>query len=119
VAVRQFLHLPPPPNSFAGLSDIASYLRRMWDALKLVRRGKIECITEITLTANAATSTLVDERLSVQSVVLFDPKTATAATELYGGTMYVLTANRGTGTWTITHANSAVTTRTFQVAIIG
>jgi hypothetical protein len=119
MTVREFLHLPPPPSTFSTLADASQYLRRQWDALNPMRRGKIECVTELTLTANAATTVLTDNRLSVQSVVTFDPKTANAATEIHGGTMYVLTANRGTGAWTITHANNATVDRQFQVSIIG
>jgi uncharacterized secreted protein with C-terminal beta-propeller domain len=79
----------------------------------------MDIVTELTLTANAATSTLTWKGLSPQSVVVFDPKTANAAAELYGGTMYVLTANRGNDVWTVTHASNAQTDRTFQVAVIG
>lgn len=91
----------------------------MWDALFRLRQGKIECIAELTLTANAASTVFSDLRLSNQSVVTFDPKTANAATELHGGTMYVLTTNRGNSSWTITHSNNAQTDREFQVSIIG
>jgi hypothetical protein len=91
----------------------------MWEAVQQMRRGKMDIVTELTLTANVATSTLTWKGLSPQSVVVFDPKTANAAAELYGGTMYVLTADRGNDAWTVTHANNAQTDRTFQVAIIG
>ena len=91
----------------------------MWEVVQQLRRGKMDIVSEFTLTANAATSTLNFKGLSAQSVVVFDPKTANAAAELYGGTMYVLTANRGNDAWTVTHANNAQTDRTFQVAVIG
>jgi uncharacterized secreted protein with C-terminal beta-propeller domain len=91
----------------------------MWEAVQQMRRGKMDIVTELTLTANVATSTLTWKGLSPQSVVVFDPKTANAAAELYGGTMYVLTADRGNDAWTVTHANNAQTDRVFQVAIIG
>jgi hypothetical protein len=118
MTIRPFLHLPPPAtlNSFA---DVSTYLRRMWESLQNVRRGKIECVVEFTLTANAATSTLTDPRLSIQSAVIFDPVTANAATELYGATMYALEANRAAGAWVITHANNAQTDREFRAVIIG
>lgn len=119
MAVNQFLHFPPPPAGFNSLNEVAQYLRRLWDALKAMRRGKLECVIEVTLTANTTTTTINDIRLSSQSVVLFDPKTANAAAELYGGTMYVLNANRTTGVWVITHANNVQTDRTFQTCIIG
>lgn len=111
MAVRSFLHLPPPANT--------PQARRLYEVLQQMRRGKMECVLEFTLTANAATSTLNFKGLSPQSVVVFDPKTANAAAELYGGTMYVLAANRGNDSWTVTHANNAQVDRTFQVAVIG
>jgi hypothetical protein len=79
----------------------------------------MDIVQEFTLTADVATSTLTWKGLSPQSVVVFDPKTANAAAELYGGTMHVLTADRGNDAWTVTHTNSAQVDRTFQVAIIG
>jgi len=111
MTVRSFLHLPPAPRT--------PELRRMWEVMAQVRRGKMDIVSELTLTANAATSTLTWRGLSPQSVVVFDPKTANAAAELYGGTMYVLTADRGNDAWTVTHANNAQTDRVFQVAVIG
>lgn len=111
MTVRPFLHLPPPPQDPEA--------RRLYEVVQGLRRGKLECVVEFTLTANAATSTLNFKGLSPQSVVIFDPKTANAAAELYGGTMYVLTANRGNDAWTVTHANNAQTDREFQVAVIG
>jgi hypothetical protein len=110
MTVRSFLHLPPP---------VAPELRRLYEVIQQLRRGKMDIVREFTLTANVATSTLAWKGLSPQSVVVFDPKTANAAAELAAGTMYVLTANRGADSWTVTHANNAQTDRTFQVAIIG
>lgn len=111
MTIRPFLHLPPPANTPEA--------RRLHESLQAMRRGKLECVTELTLTANAATTTLSYLGLSPQSVVTFDPKTANAAAELYGGTMYVLTADRGNDSWTITHSNAASTDRTFQISVIG
>lgn len=113
MAVKGFFAAPPPPP------DAGNWLRSLWEWVDQIRQGKMDCVTEITLTANAATTTFADKRLSPQSVVTFDPRTANAATELYGATMYVLTANRGSQSWTITHANNAQTDRTFSVSIIG
>ena len=118
MTVNPFLHLPPPPR-FDSFDSVSIYFRRVLESLDSLRKGKIECVTELTLTINSATTTFTDSRLSIQSAVFFDPKTANAAAELYGGTMYVLTANRGSGVWTITNANNANADRSFQVAIIG
>ena len=118
MTIRPFFHLPSP-GSFSSFSDVTVYVRRLWDSLHALRLGKMECTGEITLTANAATTVLNRVGLSPQSVVHFDPKTANAATELYGATMYVLTANRGNDAWTITHANNANADKTFQYTAIG
>ena len=119
MTVRPFLHFPDAPANFTSMADVAYYLRRLRDGLFRLRQGKLECVVELTLREDEATTVLTDSRLSVQSVVIFDPKTANAAAALYGGSMYVLTANRTNGAWTITHPNNAQTDKHFQCAIIG
>ena len=111
MTIRPFLHLPPPP------ADPVE--RRRYEVIQAMRRGKLECTTTVTLTAGAASTTLTYANLSPQSVVTFDPMTANAAAELYGGTMYVLEADRGDGSWVITHANNAQVDRKFMVSCIG
>ena len=118
MTIYPFLHLPSP-TEFQNLTQVGSYLRRMWESLQSTRKGKLECVTQVTLTASAASTVLTDSRISPQSVLVFDPLTANAAAEKAAGTLYVTTANRGDGTATITHANAASTDRTFNVAIIG
>jgi hypothetical protein len=107
-----------PPNTDT-LSEIVRWLIGIAEILRQMMTGKLNATGSVTLTANSATTTLTDSRLGIGSVVLFDPTTATAATELYGATMYVLTANRSNGSWVITHANNATVTRTFKYLIIG
>lgn len=109
--IRPFLHFPPPPSD--------PYLRRLYEVLQSMRRGKLEMVTTLTLTENATSTTLNFKGLSPQSVVVFDPTTANAAAELYGGTMYVLAADRGNDAWTVTHSNAVSTDRTFMVACLG
>jgi hypothetical protein len=118
MTIRQFQNLPQP-GVFRSLSDVATYTRLLRDALFKARRGKLECVVELTLTESAASTVLTDERISNQTVILFDPLTANAAAELAAGTMYVLAANRLTGQATITHANNAQTDRSYLVALIG
>jgi len=110
---------PSNPPSVPDLNLILRWLFSIADIIRQIMTGKINATGSVTLTANSATTTLTDARLSINSVVLFDPTTATAATELYGATMYVLTANRTNGVWTITNANNAQTDRTFKYLIIG
>lgn len=111
---------PPPPSP--GNESPAALFRhgqQVATAVGLAMQGKLNATGTLTLTANAATTALNDARLTVGSVVLFDPTTANAAAELAAGTMYVLTANRNNRTWTVTHANAASTDRTFAYVIIG
>ena len=113
-----FLH-GKPPGPFTNFNSITAWLRSFWDAFSVVRRGKMDCVTTLTLTANSATTTFNYIRLSPQSVVTLDPKTANAAAELAAGTCYCLTANRGNETWTFTNANNAQADRTYAVSVIG
>lgn len=118
MAIQPFLHLPPPPPT-QSVSELAAYLRRLYDALRPLRMGKTENVGEVTLTANAASSTISDIRISKQSVISFLPRTANAAAELANGTMYILKANQTTGSAVVTHANNAQTDREFLYSVVG
>jgi len=72
--------------------------------------------TELTLTANAGTTTLTDPRICATSSVSLSALTANAAAEIGAGTLYV--SARADGSATITHANNAQTDRTFMVLIV-
>lgn len=110
---------PADPVNITSFSTLTSYLRGLRGVIMTMWNGKLNCTGTITLTANAATTVLSRKGLSPQSVVHFDPKTANAASDLYGGGMYVLTANRGNDSWTITHPNNANADKTFQYTVIG
>lgn len=111
MTIRPFLHFPPPPPD--------PHQRRQYEVLQQMRKGKIECVAEFTLTANVGSTVLTDSRISPQSVIVWHPTTANAAAELAAGTMYITDANMGNGTATVTHANNAQTDRSFRLAIIG
>ncbi len=117
--IKPFKSIRQPPLTITSFTEVAQWLRVLWDGLFQARHGHLECTAEITLAINSATTVFADIRLSNQSWIGFDPLTANAAAELYGGTMYVLEANRGTQTCTITHANNAQADRTFIVSILG
>lgn len=89
------------------------------DSHNRVLQGSLNVTGQVTLTASAATTTITDPRLSVYSVVLFDPMTANAAAELAAGTMYALEATRLNGSWVLTHANNAQTDRKFRYIVLG
>lgn len=69
----------------------------------------------ITLTANAASTTLTDDRITASSVISLMPTTANAAAAI--ATTYIGTTAIGSAT--ITHANDAQVDKTFKYSIAG
>ena len=105
--------LAPPSIEY----DIAT-MRRWYAVINQLTQGKMNCVGTVTLTANVASTTVSDPRVTAQSVILFMPTTANAAAEIGAGTMYVGTRTQATS-FVITHANNAQVDRTFAYAIIG
>jgi hypothetical protein len=118
MTIRPFFHFPPP-GSFSNFGQVTAYVRRLWDSLHALRLGKMEVVQELTLTANAATTTFNRLGVSPQTGIMFDAKSANAAAELAAGTMYVLAANRSNDSFIITHANNAQVDRIFHVITVG
>jgi superfamily II DNA helicase RecQ len=112
---------PSAPNDIDGETPDAfrQGYRKMARIVNSALQGHFNAVTTLTLTANAASTTLTDARLTVNTAIVFDPVTANAAAELYGATMYVTSANRNNGAFVITHANNAQTDRTFNVLMVG
>ena len=77
------------------------------------RRGRLNNGGEVTLTANAATTTLADVLISTNSRVFLSPQTANAAAAL--ATTYFGTPMPGSVV--ITHANNAQTDRIFAYGV--
>lgn len=101
------------------LPDEKEHRRKLAKAINAAVNGRINAVTTITLTANAATTTLTDSRISVSSFIGLTPRTANAAAELGNGTLYIADAGRLNGSAVITHANNAQTDRNYTVLIIG
>lgn len=106
-----------------SLSDVREWLFRVSRIVNNIMNGRTNNVGNVTLTANVGTTviSLAKGQLSQDSAIIFDPLTAHAATELYGATMYVLTANRDVTNkqFTITHANNAQSDRSFRYIIVG
>lgn len=100
--------------SFPGLAPGEKDLRRIVDVVRGLLAGKMNVVTSVTLTANAATTTLTDSRLGGASFVGFTPTTANAKAE---GTPYVTA--KAKGSCTLNHANNAQVDRTYDVVIFG
>ena len=118
MTIRGFRHLPTPPT-FSSLSDVSLYMRRLLEGLYKLKDGKTENVGEVTLTVNAASTTLNDIRISPQSVIVWHPRTANAAAELAAGTLYITDTNISNGSALITHANNSQTDRHYRYAVIG
>lgn len=102
-------------------ADQKEHSRRIARAVNGLLQGKMNAVTTVTLTANAATTTLTDARITANSFIGFMPTTANAAAALSG--LYVsaqVSANGlAAGYATLNHANNAQTDKTFKVLIIG
>lgn len=92
-------------------------LRSVILSLQQIAAGRSNATGSVTLATSAATTTVSDNNCASGSVPILVPTTANAATEVGNGTMYVsAVANKS---FTITHANSATTGRTFLYALLG
>ncbi len=95
--------------------QVPEHLRILADRINQLINGRSNAVGDVTLTANAASTTLTDARISVDSFIGLMPTTANAAGAL--ATTYV--SARGKGVATITHANNAQADKTFRYAIQG
>lgn len=80
-----------------------------------VNQGHLSNTGTVTLTASATTTTVTDDRVSVNTCPVLMPATSTAAATI--ATVWVSTVT--TGSFTITHANTAAVDKTFRYALLG
>lgn len=100
-------------------SDDAAHRRQIARTANAAIAGKSNNKGEVTLAANAATTTVTDNRASFFSTIVFEPLTANAAADLYGGAMYITETNHLNGSFVITHPNNANADKTFRYVILG
>jgi hypothetical protein len=84
-------------------------------AIQQLMQGRSNAVGIVTLTANAATTAVTAVNCSPSSAVLLFPTTANAAAIV--AATYVSTV--GTGTFTVTHTNSATSDKTFFYVCLG
>jgi hypothetical protein len=96
-------------------ADDREHRRRIASLTNRLVDGQSNNAGTFTLTPSAATTTVSDPRAGRDSVVVWMPTSSTAAADV--GSMYV--SGRTQGTFTITHANSAQSSRVFEYALIG
>ena len=100
-------------------TSVQTHLWSLSRAFNDLLRGRLNSGGLFTLTANAGTSTLTDDRISIDSTVVLVPTTANASAEIGAGTIYQSETGRINGTAVFTHANNAQADRTFRLVIIG
>jgi hypothetical protein len=92
-------------------------LKKIVLAIQQLAAGRSNAVGMVTLATGAATTVVPDKNCALGSTPLLTPITANAAAEVGNGTMYVSAV--ANGAFTITHANSSTTGRTFLYAIHG
>jgi hypothetical protein len=99
--------------------DPIEWLRRTEPVVNGLMQGKSNNYGTVTLTANAASTTVTEapNRISSSCVILFMPTTSNAA--VANQTMYVSNRDPANNQFTITHANNAQSDKTFRYVIIG
>jgi hypothetical protein len=112
---------PLPPGLPAALipifGQIVGFLGRIREVANNLLRGKLNATLDVTLKANAGTTTVTDPRIGGTSCILPCPLSIDAATELGNGTMWF--AAPGDQSVVINHANNPQADRNFRLLIIG
>jgi hypothetical protein len=86
-------------------------------AVQQLAAGRSNAVGRVTLATGSATTTVTTSNCASGSTPILVPASVNAAVEVGNGTMYVSTV--ANGSFTISHANSATTGRTFLYAILG
>ena len=92
-------------------------VRALSEAVNRILNGKLNATIEVTLDAGETSTTVSNPRLTATSFIGFCPLTATAATTIMGGGLYV--SSQDTGELILAHLDEASTDRTFRLLIIG
>jgi hypothetical protein len=92
-------------------------LKKIILALQQLAAGRSNATGTVTLATGASTTVVSDSNCAAGTVPLLTPASTNAAAELGNGTIYISAVTNGS--FTITHANSATTGRTFLYALQG
>jgi len=100
------------------LSDEKEHRREIARRVNLITQGKVNITLDVSLAANATSTTITDPRIGFYSAVVpAMAMTAHAAAELATGNVYVDTLMKGS--CVVRHSNNAQTDRTIRFLIIG
>ncbi len=109
MATNQFLNVP------LSMPNQAQHLRLISNTVNNTLDGKLNSTGDVTLQASQTTTTLVDERISVNSVIILEPTNANSNTAK--ANLYVSAKTDGSAT--LTHASSSNTDQKFGYVVIG
>lgn len=109
-SARSKVSIPPQFST-----DDVEWRRKAGAWIAEANQGNLNNTGVVTLTANAASTTVADSRAGAFSFIGLMPTTANAAAAL--ATTYI--ASQGKKTFTITHANNAQVDKTFTYCILG
>jgi hypothetical protein len=98
---------------YRTLNYMGSNLREISEVTNGIMDGKTNNTGSITLRASNTTTTITDERLGFDSIILLSPLTANAAAQ----TPYIST--KAKGSVIITHTSTAHTDLDFDYIIVG
>ena len=99
-------------NNYRRLFPIGDEPRTISTVVNNILDGKVNSTGSVTLTNSATTTTLSDDRIGADSVILFMPTTSDASSE----NIHVTARQKGQAT--LNHANAS-TTRSFDYVIFG
>ena len=103
--------------NFQPLPSEATNPRQISQVVNNILDGKVNSTGSFTCATSAASTVVTDFRAGKQSIILFMPTTANAATEVGNGTIFVSARNKQS--FTVTHANNSQADRSFGYAILG
>ena len=92
-------------------------LKKIVLALQQLAAGRSNAVGSVTLATGSPITTVTTPNCAPGSTPILTPASVNAATELGNGTLHVSAV--ANGSFSITHANSATTGRTFLYAILG
>ena len=98
---------------YRTLNYMGSNLREISEVTNGIMNGKTNNTGSVTLRASNTTTTITDERLGFDSIILLSPLTANAAAQ----TPYIST--KAKGSVIITHTSTAHTDLNFDYIIVG
>lgn len=102
---------------FVDLKNGPDAMRDLWRAITALLRGQSNNCGDVTLTANATTTTVVEPITTQDSHIALTPLTANASVAEKAG-VWVSARTHGVG-FTLTHASAAATDQTFTYAVHG